>query len=226
MCGRYSLRQNDLHRVGADVSCFLPKYDEFVEKPRFNIAPSQDGLIVRVDAKGEPELSLPQWGFIPAWTKETPKLRPINARAETVATSGMFRQAFGRRRCLVLADGFYEWQGSKPPKQPYFIHMKDDGLFAFAGLWERWRPDDDAEPVETFTIITTTPNGVMSPIHNRMPVILSPRDYERWLDPKQTGESVLELLRPFAADGMEAYRISTRVNKPAHDGPELIEPEG
>jgi putative SOS response-associated peptidase YedK len=126
----------------------LPGFEEFTERPRFNIAPSQRMPIVRADGAGSPELAAAHWGLIPSWTKE-PKLKPINARAETVATSGMFRQAFTRRRCLVPADGFYEWQGLKPPKQPFFIHRKDDRQFAFAGLWERWHPPG-AEPVDTY----------------------------------------------------------------------------
>ena len=104
-----------------------------------------------------------------------PKMQPINAKSETAATSGMFRQAMQHRRCLVPADGFYEWMGAKPPKQPFFIHMKDNHLFAFAGLWERWKPDEQSEPLDTFTILTTAPNELMRPLHNRMPLILRRR---------------------------------------------------
>jgi putative SOS response-associated peptidase YedK len=134
MCGRYSLRRVSL--VFTDLNAVpVARFEEFSEHPKFNIAPSHHVPIVRLDAKGERTVSLVRWGLIPHWTKGKPKTAPINARSETVASSGMFRQAFERRRCLVPADGFYEWQGKKPPKQPYFIHMKDDGLFAFAGLW-------------------------------------------------------------------------------------------
>lgn len=202
------------------------KIDEFSEHGHalFNISPSNHVPIVRIDSKGQRVATLAKWGLIPSWTKGKPKLAPINARAETVASSGMFRQAFERRRCLVPADGFYEWHGAKPPKQPYFIHMKDDGVFAFAGLWERWKAEEDAEPVDTFTIITTTPNEVAKPIHNRMPVILAPDDYGRWLDRDRKGTDVAELLKPFDPTKMDAYKVSTKVNRPGFSDPSLVEP--
>ena len=190
--------------------------------PRYNIAPSQRIPIVRINSDGRRIIDDAEWGFIPSWTKGKPKLKPINAKGETVATSGMFRQAFNRRRCLVPADGFFEWHGSKPPKQPYFIHRPDDSIFAFAGLYERWKSEPDAEPVETCTIITTTPNDVMKPIHNRMPVILRHDQYAEWLDPATPPDKLQAMLTPFSGK-LEAYRISTRVNKPANDDPSLIE---
>jgi putative SOS response-associated peptidase YedK len=137
----------------------------------------------------------------------------------------MFRQAVARRRCLVPADGFFEWQGSKPPKQPYFIHMRSDEPFAFAGLWERWRPDaPDAEPLDTFTILTTSPNELMSPIHNRMPVIIAGKDYDRWLDRTVETAGVADLLKPYPAEEMEAYTVSTRVNNVRNDERDLLLP--
>jgi putative SOS response-associated peptidase YedK len=201
-----------------------PTFPEFDERPRFNIAPSQTIPIVRVD-DGQRIIALAQWGFVPAWTKGKPKLRPVNARAETVATSGMFREAFRRRRCLIPADGFYEWQGSKAPRQPYLIHMRDDHVFGFGGLWERWRPEPDAEPIDTCTIITVQPNAVAAPIHNRMPLIIAPGDYARWLDPATPAADVADLLRPYPADDMDAIAVSAQVNNVRNDGPELIEPE-
>ena len=155
-----------------------------------------------------------------------PKLQPINAKSETAATSGMFRRAMERRRCLVPADGFYEWKGAKPPKQPYFIHLKDGAPFAFAGLWERWTPEEGAKPVDTFTILTTEPNDLMRPLHNRMPVNIDSRDYGRWLDGESPPSAVADLLKPYRAEGMEAWPVSTRVNRPGNEGPELIEKVG
>jgi putative SOS response-associated peptidase YedK len=202
-----------------------PSFETFDEKrivPRYNIAPSQPIPVARLNKSGERVIRMVSWGLVPSWTKGTPKSRPINARAETIATSGMFRQAYERRRCLIPADGFYEWQGKTPPKQPMFIHQPDDGMFAFAGLWERWKPDDAHEPVDTCTIITTTPNAVMKPIHDRMPVILHERDYDRWLSRDVSGGAVMDLLRPFDGE-LEAYPVSTQVNKPANDSVALIE---
>jgi putative SOS response-associated peptidase YedK len=136
----------------------------------------------------------------------------------------MFRQAMAQRRCLVPADGFYEWQGAKPPKQPYFIRMRDDSLFAFAGLWERWKPAEDAESIDTFTIITTSPNELMKSIHNRMPVIVAREDYDKWLSRETSPADLAALLKPYDAALMEARLVGTKVNKPDNNGPELIEP--
>lgn len=224
MCGRYTIRRLDILRALFAATPPLPGFEEFTERPHFNLAPSQTLPVVRINSAGDRVMEGMRWGFIPFWTTGKPKLAPINAKAETIATGRMFRQAFERRRCLVPADGFYEWKGTKPPKQPYFIHMRDDSPFAFAGLWDRWKPEPDAEPVDTFTILTTTPNKLMEPIHNRMPVILAAKDYERWLDNETKGADVADLLKPFPEKPMEAYPISTKVNNTKNDGPELIEP--
>ncbi len=205
----------------------LPSLEEFSEiriVPRFNIAPSQHVPVIRINAAGHPQLDLVRWGLIPHFTKGKPKVQPINARAETIATSGMFRQAFEKRRCLVPANGFYEWQMTDDGKRPMNIHRKDDGLFAFAGLWERWRAEPDSEPVDTFTIITTAPNEMMSPIHNRMPVILAERDYARWLDREVSGKAAAEVLRPYDGDDYVAEPISTRINSPRNDDCGCIAP--
>ena len=228
MCGRYTVRRIDSLRSIFDART-SSKFDEFSEIRRsglqglFNIAPSMQIPVVRLNSKGERVLDLIRWGLIPSWTKEKPKSQPCNARAETLATSGMFRQALERRRCLVPADGFYEWQGAKPPKQPYFIHRPDDRPFAFAGLWERWKPDAETDPIDTCTIITTSPNELMAPIHNRMPVVLDESEYERWLDRGQQPDEIEKLLNPYDGE-LQADPVSTRVNNVRNDGPELVEP--
>jgi putative SOS response-associated peptidase YedK len=148
----------------------------------------------------------------------------INARAESVAEKPSFRSAFKKRRCLVPGDGFYEWKKTAKKKQPFYIRMKDGQPFAFAGLWERWHPPDGKE-VETFTIITTEPNDLMRTIHDRMPVILHPKDFEAWLNPGiEDAQRLAHLLRPFPAENMEARPVSARVNSPKNDGPQCLEP--
>lgn len=227
MCGRYTLRKSDRIRTAFQVGV-AEQFEEFSKLkivPRFNIAPSQDAPVIRINAAGERSLQLVRWGLIPSWVKGKPGQQPINARAETIATSGMFRQAFERRRCLVPADGFYEWQKlDAKTKQPMFVRRRDDEPFAFAGLWERWRPDADAEPVDTFAIITTTPNALMSPIHNRMPVVLAERDHARWLDRENPGPAVADVLKPYADEDFTATSVSTRVNSPKNDDCDCIAP--
>jgi putative SOS response-associated peptidase YedK len=219
MCGRYTVRRFDSIRAGLRAAPG-PGFEEFDERPRFNITPAQMLPIVKADDKGKPILTLAKWGYVPFWTKGKPKLAPINAKSENVATSPMFRLAFKDHRCIVPADGFYEWKGAKPPKQPYFAHLKDDSPFAFAGLWSRWKPEV-GEPVDTFTILTTEPNELLEKIHNRMPVIIRQRDYVKWL----TGDAAATLLQSYDAKAMEAYPVSTKVNRPGNDGPDLIKPE-
>jgi putative SOS response-associated peptidase YedK len=229
MCGRFTLRRIDLALEEMRKLGIIPgsvKYEEFWKGPRYNVAPSQAMPVVRVNSAGQIVIEPMSWGLIPSWTKDKPKLKPINAKSETVATGGMFRQAFQRRRCLVPADGFYEWKGAKPPKQPYFIHTPDDGQFAFAGLWERWRGAAGSEPLDTFTILTTAPNELMATIHNRMPVILKPGDYEKWLDAKATADQLKPLLAPLPENELEAYPVFQRVNSPKNDDPACIEPVG
>ena len=233
MCGRYTLRRIDLLRGGFDAT-LLPDFEEFTERPSlFNIAPSQHVPLVRLadphphppTGRGQRVLATARWGLIPAWTQGKPKFQPINARAETAATSGMFRDAFRARRCLIPADGFYEWRKlDAKTKQPMYVRRRDDGLFAFAGLWERWTPEPGAEPVDTCTILTTLPNALMAPIHDRMPVILDPADYARWLDPATPAPAVSELLRPYPEEEMEAWPVSKHVNTPANDDQTCIEP--
>jgi putative SOS response-associated peptidase YedK len=216
MCGRYTLFKL------ADLLKLIPWLQapaEILEREgRYNVAPSLFMPIATAKG-GRYELRTAQWGFVPSWTTGPPKTRPINARAESVATSGMFRRAFQSQRCLVPADGFYEWKGAKPPKQPYYIRMRDGSPFAFAGLWSRWHPEG-AEPIDTYTIITTGPNELMESIHNRMPVIVPPNRYRQWLD----GVDTESLLRAYPSQEMAASAVSNAVNNPRTDTPDCIEP--
>lgn len=188
----------------------------------WNVAPRQDALVVRRHHEtGERHLNLLTWGLVPAWTKELAAARrPINARAETVATSGMFRSAFAARRCIVPADAFYEWKVSAGAKQPYAVARGDGQPMAFAGLWEGWRAPD-GEVLRTFTIITTEANAVLAPIHARMPVVLEPADWPAWLG--ETSGDPAGLMRPAGEDVLRAWPVSTRVNNVRNDGPELLE---
>jgi len=216
MCGRFTLRTPN-----KELSLLFG-----VEMPqlrlRYNIAPSQEIATIRQNEGGQREGALLKWGLIPSWSK-VPKssYSTINARAETVTQKPAYRSAFKKRRCLILADGFYEWQKTDGTKQPMYIHMQDDEPFAFAGLWERWRKDD--QEIESCTIIVTEANELMEPFHDRMPVILSPDAYDLWLDPEFEGkEKLQELLRPFPSEEMEAYPVSTLVNSPKNDVEECI----
>ena len=171
------------------------------------------------------KLELFQWGLIPSWAKD-PKIgnKMINARAETLAEKPSFRSALKRRRCLVVADGFYEWKKTGAAKTPMFIQLKDGRPFAFAGLWEVWQPPDGSL-IKTCTIITTEPNALMADIHNRMPAILSPEAYDLWLTPGElSADAVLPLLKPYDPTQMKATPVSARVNSPAVDAPELVLP--
>ncbi len=220
MCGRFTLRTPPV-----DLVELFDLLREPMWVPRFNIAPSQSVLAIRSDQGGR-KSGLLTWGLVPSWVKD-PKIgsRMINACAETVATLPSFRAAFKRRRCLIAADGFYEWQktGGKT-KQPYFIGLEDDRPFAFAGLWAHW-VDTDGSTIFSCTIITTTANSLREEIHERLPVLLAPDDYDCWLDPKIEGGDELEaLLVPCDANAMRRYPVSTFVNNPRHDGPECVEP--
>ena len=236
MCGRYALLINDRQLWRRFVTpAFM--IDEGVPDtpPRYNIAPTQPVPIIR-DHQGEREVTLVSWGLVPGWVKELRQARrPINARSETAADSGMFRAAMKYRRCLVPASGFYEWKklGEAKPgprggkgkvtKQPYYICMADDEPFAMAGLWEHWQ-DEHGNELETCTVLTTTPNEMMRDIHDRMPVILHPEHHDRWLDAKQQDvDKVADLLRPFPADQMYAVPVDTYVNSPKNDNPRCTE---
>lgn len=221
MCGRYTLSTN------AQVLADLFRLEETIAlPPRYNIAPTQEVAMVRTEAEGgRRRLSLAHWGLIPSWAQEREiGARLINARADTAADKPAFRSAFKSRRCLIPADGFFEWQASDGRKQPHLIRRRDGGVLAFAGLWERWAPTE-GETVESCTILTTEPNEVLRPIHNRMPVILPPEAWALWLDPSvRERERLQPLLVPYPADAMIAYRVGLGVNSPRHDDPSCIEP--
>jgi len=220
MCGRFRVARSKelLEEAFGAVDGPVP-----VEwSPRYNVAPGQSIVAVRQDAaRPVRELVRLRWGLIPAWAKEASiGYKMINARAETAAEKPSFRDAMRKRRCLIPADGFYEWKKAGGKKLPYCLTMADDAIFAFAGLWERWR-DPAGEPVESCTILTTEPNELAREIHDRMPVILSPEDYELWLDPGFARLDALEeMLKPYPARQMRRYRVSERVNQVKNDDPE------
>ncbi len=174
--------------------------------------------------KGERELAALSWGLLPSWSKSEQGNRPINARAETLFEKPMFKNAIARRRCLIPADGFYEWQRSAGGKQPWHIGMIDGATFAFGGLWEYWATEGKP-PVLSCAIIVTDANELVRKLHERMPLIIAREDWERWLDPELTDEKEIEqMLKPYPADEMRAYPVSTRVNNAKNDDPGLIEP--
>jgi putative SOS response-associated peptidase YedK len=221
MCGRFTLTDPDADLA---VQFNLPEIPNL--QPRYNIAPTQPVAAVRLNVESAMrEMVLFHWGLIPFWAKD-PGIgaRMINARAETAAEKPAFRAAFKRRRCLVVADGFYEWQKQNGAKQPFFIFLRNRRPFAFAGLWEHWE-GSDGSVVESCTLLTTAPNDLVRPLHNRMPVILHPADYDLWLDLEVQDAAPLQpLLRPFPAAEMDAYPVSRRINRPDNDDPGVIEP--
>ncbi len=223
MCGRYSLK------TPADT---LAEHFQLAKvspvKPRYNIAPSQPILTVRVLApQYGREIGLTRWGLIPSWAKD-PSIgtRLIIARAETVSEKPAFRDAIQRRRCLIPADGYYEWQRLGRRKQPFYVRMKDERPFAFAGLWERWT-GPDGKTVETCALLTTEPSESLRAIHNRMPVILDTKHYDLWLDPGiQRVTQFQPLFSPYHDEEMTAYPVSLYVNDPGHDDPHCLEFSG
>ncbi|MGE0101497.1 MAG: SOS response-associated peptidase [Blastocatellales bacterium] len=219
MCGRFTQR----HKPEEVVERFEVDPDDLIAQPRYNIAPSQTLAAVR-QGDGR-ELFACRWGLIPFWAKD-PAIgnRMINARAETLAEKPSFRRAFAARRCLIPADGFYEWQKQgKGASRPFYIRLRDDGLFGFAGLWEEWK-SPEGEVVTTCAIITVEPNELMTGIHNRMPAILKPEHEAAWLDRSNDIPAVSNLLQPYPSELMEAYEISRAVNNPRFDDPGCIEP--
>jgi putative SOS response-associated peptidase YedK len=223
MCGRFTLTIDPSSLQQAFPWAVIPN-DFF---PRYNIAPSQPVAVI--PNTGDNTVSMYKWGLIPSWAKD-PSIgnRIINARAETLAEKPSFRHAFRRRRCLILADGFYEWK-QKPgmkSKQPVYIRMDDNRAFAFAGLWELWKSPDGSE-ICSCTIITTQPNEFLKPIHNRMPLILPADGYKRWLVTEdQPPAQLTDLLVPYKAYDLIAYPVSRMVNRPEMDSAELISPVG
>ncbi|WP_236024816.1 SOS response-associated peptidase [Arenibaculum pallidiluteum] len=227
MCGRYTLTKpvDELARVfGFPERPNLP--------PRYNVAPTQPVPVVRLSAgeDGAPgrHLALLRWGLVPHWAEDVSiGNRMINARGESLLEKASFREAARRRRCLVLADGFYEWKQEGGRKQPYRIVMRDRGPFALAGLWERWRGPKGApldQPLETVTIVTTAANALLRPLHDRMPVILGPEDRDAWLDPARAAEDALALVRPCPDDWLELYPVDPRVNSVRNEDEGCIRP--
>ena len=225
MCGRFSLLDSpeDLAR---EFDLSLDEARRVASSgPRYNVAPSDSVFGVRSRTSGDGrEAVILRWGLVPHWAKSAELgARMINARSETVAQKPAFRDPFRQRRCLIPASGFYEWQRRPGGKQPHFICRPDKRVFAFAGLWDRWTAPP-AEPLESCTILTTRPNSVVEPIHDRMPVILQPDDYGLWLDPAAESAELMGLLHPCAPGLLISYEVSTLVNKPENDVPQCLEP--
>jgi putative SOS response-associated peptidase YedK len=221
MCGRFTLATS-----GAQLATQFALAEAPQLAPRYNIAPTQSVAVVRSGGAGR-ELVVLRWGLVPVWAKD-PSIgaRMINARAETAAEKPAFRTALRQRRCLIPADGFYEWQAAPGGKQPFYFQMADGAPFALAGLWERW-PGTEGVLLETCTILTTEANDLLRPFHDRMPVIVAPTDYARWLDPAlRDPEAVRDLLAPYDSSVMAAHPVSREVNRVANDGPHLIVPAG
>lgn len=221
MCGRFRLARSKeilAEHFGTPVD------DDW--EPRYNVAPAQSIPVVRQHPTEPQRLGgRMRWGLIPAWATEAAiGYKMINARAETVATKPAFREALRRRRCLIPADGFYEWRQEGKTKRPFCFTLAEGGLFAFAGLWERWQPPE-GKAIESCSIITTTPNSLLADVHDRMPVILPEEDYELWLDPSfNKAEALCELLKPFDGGRMRRFEVSPRVNLVKNDDALCAEP--
>ena len=221
MCGRFAISH-----IPGFFSRFMIHDSKIEIEPRYNIAPTQDVPVVI--SGSENKVVMMRWGLVPFWAKD-PKIgnRLINARAETIATSPAFRASVKKRRCLVPATGFYEWKkGSGRKKTPYYCHLKDDSLFAFAGVYDRWRSPDDTD-LFTFTIVTTSPNALISRLHNRMPVILRRKDEADWIGPGLLGQNdIKRIAAPYPAAEMETYPVSSLVGNPRNESEEFVKPLG
>jgi len=221
MCGRFTLRISP-----ENLREIFRASGEFHQRHLYNIAPSQTVAMIR-SLDGQRTLSGAHWGLIPFWAKESKVgYSMINARAETVTTKPSFREPFKKRRCLIPVDGFYEWRRVGKEKTPYFIHRADDAPFAFAGLWDGWKPPQSGETIESCSIITTTPNEMMAQIHDRMPVILPESAYEEWLTtPPEQASTLTRLLVPLPDGELTCHIVSRLVNKPTNDVPRCVEPD-
>ena len=227
MCGRYGRRADkqfiaewmQAHDTNVfDDSCFAPSY---------NVAPQSFQPVVRLSPDtGERELTIMRWGLVPFWSKDGKMaFNTINAKAETITTSPAYRGPMKRRRCLVPADWLYEWKKlDAKTKQPYAIAMKDRSLFAFAGLWDSWKDKTTGQTLETYTVITTDPNELTALIHTRMPVIIAPNDYKRWMEPGEPAHLPVDLLRPYSAEEMAAWPVNARVGNIRNNDPALVDP--
>jgi len=216
MCGRYNLIASEQEIVEHFQLPGLPEYE-----PGYNITPSQPILNVVQLADGSRKGAYLQWGLLPSWCKD-PRIAShmINARRETLAQKPAFRSALKKRRCLIPATGFYEWQQTPTGKQPYHIHRPDNSLFAFAGLWEHW--ENETESIYSCSIVTTAANPLMQPVHARMPVIVAPQNYPHWLDRKASQEALHTVLDSDGYAQLQLTPISTRVNNPAHNDPDVL----
>jgi len=224
MCGRY-YRRSDKQRIAEAYRIGVPPTFDIL--PSYNITPQTFQPVIRPNREtGERELAQMRWGLIPYWAKDAKiGYSTINAKAETIATSPAFREALKRRRCLIPADGFYEWARiDEKTKQPWALALTDGSPFAFAGLWEQWKDKATGQPLETYTILTTEPNELTATVHNRMPVILAPRDYDRWIAPADPARLPIDLLRPFDADQMTTWKVSAAVGNVRNNTPELCIP--
>jgi putative SOS response-associated peptidase YedK len=218
MCGRFLF-----HSSGHDVAEFFHLVNEPDILPRYNIAPTQTTTVIRATPDGR-QAACMRWGLVPSWAKDlSAGSRAINARCETVAEKPAFRAAFRKRRCLVPANGFYEWQTAGRSKQPFVIRPSSDKVFAFAGLWETWRGDDSG-PLDTFTILTTTANERTRPYHDRMPVIVTPLSFDTWLDASSPLAEVERLFVPIPAEALTATPVCKWVNDVRHEGPQCLNP--
>jgi putative SOS response-associated peptidase YedK len=221
VCGRYTLTTPvETLAEAFGVSGPLPELG-----PSYNVAPTREVAAVLADGRGDGRrLEKLRWGLVPSWSKD-PSRGIINARAETAHEKPSFRRAFRERRLLVLADGYYEWRKDEGGgKTPFYFRMQDGSPFAFAGLWEAWRPRGGGEELRTCALLTTRPNALGAAVHDRMPVILPPDAYDLWLDPDlRDPEPLRDLLRPYPEERMEAYPVSRRVNSPRSEGPSLVE---
>lgn len=221
MCGRFS---NDAKPKQIEKEFNVKVSQKSLFKPRYNIAPAQN-IPVILESGGERIVEALRWGLIPGWAKdESIGNKLINARAETLSEKPSFKNAFRSHRCIIPASGFYEWQkAAKGAKQPFYFYLKEKDVFGFAGLFEEWLDRETGEQIETFTIITTEANEILKLVHDRMPVILKPNNYDQWLDAKEKDTDKLQkLLKPYLADEMASHAVSRAVNSPGEDSSELI----
>jgi putative SOS response-associated peptidase YedK len=224
LCGRFTLTRMERAELADELGVPVEALPADLYRPRYNVAPTDPHWIVRV--RYEDRQLLPaKWGLVNSWAKDAKRAAmQINARAETVATLAPFRDAFRRRRCIVPADGFFEWTGTKEARQPLWFHREDGALLLFAGLYESWEPSE-GERQRTFTIVTTRANALMAPVHDRMPVILAEEAIDDWLDPRHEDAAALaKLLVPAPADLLIATPVSQRVNSVKNDDPACLEP--
>jgi putative SOS response-associated peptidase YedK len=222
MCGRYAFFSPAEAVKRTFALDLLPEL-----KPRYNIAPTQSVAALRVVEEGKRSLAMLHWGLVPHWAKERAiGNRMINARSETLAEKPAYRDAFRRRRCLVLADGWYEWQAAPGGKQPWFVRLREPGPIAFAGLWEKWK-DPAGELLESCTIVTCDASESIRKIHDRMPVVLPEESWDRWMDTAFSDtEALSRILGPYEAKALRAWQVSRLVNAPKNEGPKLIDAEG